>query len=238
MSRNFLGDFSQIFGNLPENSRHLTLHPPIVRTHPLPQVQVFFLEMVQLYTNCNLDICIQFRVYFPPFTGQNENLKIWVISVIYWSFQYWIFQITYTEFYWIFSDFYWIYQPRFQWFECLNTCISILFSGFNEHSSGLNTSWFRQKVSFLSTYCWATARRDWITKISHVLKPYTSWVSHVCPSPKFKAGRRYCVCSSKVLRSTTGFFNLLKFYAQCFPLKFSTYLLSFLLIKVYSILFK
>ena len=65
-------------------------------------------------------------------------MKIWVISVIYWSFQYWIFQITYTEFYWIFSDFYWIYQPRFQWFECLNTCISILFSGFNEHSSGLN----------------------------------------------------------------------------------------------------
>ena len=111
-------------------------------------------------------------------------------------------------------------------------------SVFNEHSSGLNTSWFRQKVSFLSTYCWATARRDWITKISHVLKPYTSWVSHVCPSPKFKAGRRYCMCSSKVLRSTTGFFNLLKFYAQCFPLKFSTYLLSFLLIKVYSILFK
>ena len=39
--------------------------------------------------------------------------------------------------------------------------------------------------------------RDWITKISHVLKPYTPWVSHVCPPPKFMFGRNYCMFCSR-----------------------------------------
>ena len=41
ISRNFLGNLSQIFGNFTENSRHIILHPTIQCTHPLPQVQVY-----------------------------------------------------------------------------------------------------------------------------------------------------------------------------------------------------
>ena len=92
ISWKFLRKLSKIYRKLPDTPPSTHPYPPTFPMFPPPQVQVNFPR------DSNLD----------TISGVFPTPQLKLISVIYWNFQYWIFQI--TEFYRIFSDFYWIYQ--------------------------------------------------------------------------------------------------------------------------------